>query len=353
MPPSPVIVKFLPRGYGTGAMRDQWLRQFPGMQPVWGHCRFVFDRDARQYDWLVVYDDVPRRDQERLSLGSEVLACPRNRTILLTTEPSMVKTYGSDYLAQFGIVVTYQEPWAISHPNLVFSHAGEHWFYGLSPTRVVSYDEIKARRPPPKPKLISTVCSSKRQRHTLHNDRYVFTQRLAQALPELEIFGHGVRDMADKAESLDPYRYHVAIENQIARHYLSEKLPDALLGFTLPFYSGCPNVADYLDPESYIAIDIADIDGALATIREAIASNAYEKRLPAIAAARLRVLDELNLFALLHRIIRDRDPGPGGEGVGTRIYSRHALRRHRPLTVLQGVFEKLCVRARHGRGYSG
>ena len=64
--------------------------------------------------------------------------------------------------------MTYQEPWAISHPNLIFSHAGEHWFYGLSSTRALSYDELKRARPPDKPKLISTVCSSKRQRHTLH-----------------------------------------------------------------------------------------------------------------------------------------------------------------------------------------
>lgn len=346
MPESSITVKFLARSEKSRL----WLRQFPGKLPVWGNCRFVFDTGARAYDWLVVCDDLPRLGQERYSLGSETLACPRGRTLLLTTEPSAVKTYGSDYTGQFGFVVTYQEPWALEHANRIYSHAGEHWFYGLSATVAVTYDELKARQPQPKTRLISTVCSNKQQRHTLHFDRYAFTQRLAAALPELEVFGHGVRDMADKAEALDPYRYHVAIENQICPHYWSEKLSDALLGFTLPFYCGCRNVGEYFAPECYIPIDIGDFDAALATIREALATNQYEKRLPAIVEARRRVLDEHNLFALLYRIIRDRDPGPGGEGIGTRLYSRHALRRHRPLSVVRGLAEKLRVRIRHARG---
>ncbi len=347
MPQPSVLVKCMARGLRS-QLPMNFLRQFPGGDPVWGDCRFVFDPDARSYDWLVVYEDLPRQNErERYSQCVESLACPRDRTILLTTEPSMVKTYGSDFLAQFGIVITYQEPWAISHPNLIFSHAGEHWFYGLSRTRALSYDELKRALPPDKPKLISTVCSSKRQRHTLHAARYAFTQQLAQALPEMEVFGHGVRDMDDKAEALDPYRYHVTVENQICPHYWSEKLADAFLGFTLPFYCGCPNVSEYFSPESYIPIDIGDFDGALATIREALATNQYEKRLPAIVEARRQVLDEHNLFALLHRIIRDRDPGPGGSDVDQKIYSRHGLRWHRPLSVVRGVIEKLRVRARH------
>lgn len=340
-----VTVKFLPRGYRSG-LNNQFLRQFPGNRPEWGRCRFTFDPDARTYDWLVVYEDLPPLGSERHSLGFESLACPRARTILMTTEPSMVKTYGNDFLAQFGLIVTYQEPWAISHPNPIFSHAGEYWFYGLSPTRMLSYDELRNAAPPAKTKTISTVCSNKRQRHTMHCDRYLFTQRLRQAMPELEVFGHGVRYLSDKAEALDAYQYHVTIENQVSPHYWSEKLADAFLGFTLPLYCGCPNVQDYFPPESLIPIDIDDFDGALATIREAIATRQYEKRLPAILEARRRVLDEHNLFALLDRIIRDRDPGAASLEPGAKIYSRHGLRRHRPLSVVRLMIEKMRVQSR-------
>ena len=77
--------------------------------PVWGECAFTFDPDARDYDWLVVYDDLPPVAGERFSDRVEVLACPPGNTLLITTEPSSIKTYGSAYTAQFGHVLTSQE----------------------------------------------------------------------------------------------------------------------------------------------------------------------------------------------------------------------------------------------------
>ena len=329
---------------------DPWLRQFPGGVPEWGVCRFVFDREARAYDWLVVYDDLPGCAGERRSLRAEPLACPAARTILVTSEPSSVKVYGADYCAQFGIVLTSTEPWAIRHPHVVRGQCGLRWFYGFGGARALGYDELKATPPPPKPRAVSTVASPKRQRHTVHHARYAFTQRLQAALPELEVYGRGIRPMADKAEALDPFRCHVAVENHICAHHWTEKLADPFLGFCLPLYCGCPNAADYFPPESFVPIDIADFDGALATIRAALAPEAYAKRLPAIAEARRRVLDEYNFFAVIERIIRtDPRPAAGGSAPGGAIYSRHALRHHRPLTSLRFLAEKFWQRAAHGR----
>ena len=347
-----VVVKFLSGG-PAGKNRGRWLRQFPGRRPEWGNCRFVLNEEAREYDWLVVYDDLPREQVGRFSLRVETLACPRARTILVTTEPSSIKPYGTDYLAQFGMVVTYQEPWAISHPNLVFSHCGEHWHYGVRLPEPTTYDELKSAPVPVKQGVLSTVCSSKKERHTLHYSRFAFTQQLVAAMPELAVYGRGVRPVLDKREAIDPYRYHIAIENQISPHYWSEKLADVFLGYALPIYGGCPNVGDYFPAESYIPIDIGDADAAIATIREAIATHQYEKRLPAILEGRRLVLDEYNLFALLQRLIRDRDPGPGGAEPGAKIYSRHALRRHRPLTAIRFLIEKMRWLARNVRHQAG
>jgi hypothetical protein len=343
----PIIVKFLSGGAPT--WQERWLRQFPGGIPRWGNCQFVLDENARTYDWLVVFDDLPRDSASRFSRRVEELACPRGRTILVTTEPSSIKTYGNDYLAQFGILVTYLEPWSFRHPNAIPSHGGEHWHYGLRLPHPFTYDELKARKPPAKDKAISVICSSKQERHTLHFSRYAFVQRLIAAMPEIDVFGRGVRPVQDKSEAIDPYRYHIAIENQICPHYWSEKLADTFLAFSLPIYAGCPNVGDYFPPESYIPIDIHNFDASLATIRETLATDPYVKRMPAILEARRLVLDEHNLFALLTRVIRDRDPGPGGAAPAGKLYSRHALRRHRPLTTLNYLIEKIRMRARHAK----
>ena len=84
-----------------------WKRLLPGSDDRWGNCQFIFDIDAREYDWLVVYHDVPR---DKWSFGQEPLACARERTILVTTEPSTITVYGTNYLRQFGMVLTSQEP---------------------------------------------------------------------------------------------------------------------------------------------------------------------------------------------------------------------------------------------------
>ncbi len=68
--------------------------------PYGGNCEFVFDPSAHEYDWLVVYDDLPARRGERPALREEPLACPREYTMLVTVEPSSIKAYGNDYTAR-------------------------------------------------------------------------------------------------------------------------------------------------------------------------------------------------------------------------------------------------------------
>lgn len=336
--PAPVRVKVV----GRVALRS-WLRQFPHREPVWGACAFLFDRDARDYDWLVVYEELPPKRAERLSRGEELLACPRDHTLLVTTEPSAIKTYGNAFTAQFGWVLTSQEPWALRHSRRIYSQPALRWFYGVGAAHEVDYDALAARTPPAKTRTISTVCSHKRQTHTLHRTRFDFTARLKAAIPELELFGRGMRDMDDKAEALDPFRYHVVIENHVAPHHWTEKLSDAFLGFALPLYHGCPNAADYFPAGSFIPININHPEAAIETIRRSIRDGEYEHRLPAIIEARRRVMEEYNLFAVLAREITPRHDVPSGGGSGV-LLSRRALRRRHPLVGAQLLFEKVRTR---------
>jgi hypothetical protein len=317
---------------------ERWKRQFPGGELSWGNCDFLFDVTESDYDWLVVYNDLP---SERLE---EALACNRSNTLLITMEPSSIKVYGRAYTAQFGHVLTSQPEWALPHPGRIFSQQGLQWFYGAGEKRLLTYEEMAANPPINKSKNISTVCSSKQQGHTLHRKRYQFTQELKQRLPELDVFGHGVRPMDDKAEALDEYRYHVAIENHVGEHHWTEKLSDAFLGATLPFYYGAPDAVDYFPSESFIPIDIHDVEDASETIRRAIDEGEYEKRLPHILEARRRVLEEFNLFAVLSREIESRDNLTAGQEAGGGIRARRVLRKEEPLSALWDLYDKTRTR---------
>jgi hypothetical protein len=321
-------------------MPDLWLRQFPGKRPVWGKCHFIFDPEERQYDWFVVYNDFPLSDMK------ENLACSRQQTLLVTTEPPSIKSYGNDFTRQFGCVLTSQPAWALPHSDRIFSQPALHWFWGWGKQRLRSYDDNLSLVPERKNRIIATVCSDKQQRHTLHNKRFQFTRELKKKLPELDIYGHGVRLMDDKAEALDDYRYHLAIENYQGEHHWTEKLADAFLGLTLPFYFGCPNAADYFPPESFVPIDIFDPEAACEKIQRVIRDDEYRQRLPHILEARRRVLDQYNIFAVLAREIELRQ-GTTEEQLGAdKIFSRRLLRKNNPGVAVRDFIGKSHLRIR-------
>jgi len=324
-----------------------FMHQFPGGVPVWGDCHFSFDPAERHYDWLAVYEDLPALPDVPRNARYESLACPAAHTLLTTSEPSSIKHYGNAFTRQFGCVITSQEAWALPHRDRVFSQAGLAWMYGVGSGHERPFDDMVANPPAGKTRDLSMVFSPKRQRHTLHHRRNRFMRQLMDALPEMDVYGRGARPLDDKAEALDSYRCHVAIENHIGIHHWTEKLADAFLGLSLPFYCGCTNIADYFPPDSFIAIDMNDPEGAVRSIRAAIAGNEYEQRLPAIIEARRRVMYEYNFFALVSREIGKRHGRAPPQETPARIYSRHALRKQRLAYRLQDMYGKVRARILH------
>jgi len=346
---NPIIVKFMAKGLPRdNDDKTRYSRQLPGNKSQWGKCRFIFDADAKEYDWLVVYHDLPR---ELTSASIEKLQCPKEKTILITGEPSSITVYGTYYLNQFGFIITSQEPWAIKHPNAIFTQPGLIWYYGAPRVRDknhrLTYDEIKQIKPMEKTRLISTVCSSRQGRLTMHYKRYNFTKKLKKHIPELDVYGHGVKTMNDKVEALDAYQYHVVVENHVYQHHLTEKLPDAFLGYTLPFYHGCPNATDYFPRHSFIPIDINDFKKTVDTIKNTLANKEYKDRLPYIIEARRRVLEEYNLFAVLDREISKRDGTFETSSPGGVIMDRQTLIWKKPFYGLQREFEKILTKSKH------
>lgn len=334
---SSIRVKFVARGIST-TQHAGWLRMFPSRIPQWGRCVFLFDPEETAYDWLVVYNDLPRKN--RLALH-----CLQQNTLFITSEPSSISTYGRNFLDQFGYVLTGQEDWAITHPGKIHSQPALRWFYGDSIQRenMLDYDFMIAHPPKQKARCISTVCSTKAQRHTMHYQRIRFVEKTLAALPELEWFGRGIREMDDKSEALDNYRYHIAIENHVCDHWWTEKLSDAFLGLTLPFYFGAPNAAAYFPEDSFIPINIFNFEESFSTMKDAIANHEYEKRLPAIREARRRVLQQYNPFAVISGLIEERYSPSGRASPGNYIYTRRALRRH-PARAIRAGIEKISTR---------
>ena len=320
-----IRVKFLSRvRLPDRNIGNDYLRRFPNQVPSWGNCDFIFDPDCREYDWLVVYDDLSR------DCPVEVLRCSQENTLLLTGEPSSITRYGKRYLNQFGHVLSSQEPWAIQHPHIIRRQAGLLWYYGGSDQRG-TYDSLKLTSPPAKTKLISSVCSTKAMKHTLHSLRLDFTKRLMADIPSLDVFGYGMGKLENKADAIDPYRYHLVIENHMCEHHWTEKLADAFLGYSLPIYFGCTNLDSYFPEDSYVWVDIRNYGSARDAVRKVIEQDNWEQRLPAIVEARRLVLETYSTFAQLADLVSSLGPAKSEVAAGSTIYGRRQFRKHRPL----------------------
>ncbi len=282
------------------------------------------------YDWRIVYDEMPRKDLGEYQNGEEPVYCPRERTMLLTTEPTSIKRYSKAYTRQFGHFLTNRPPAAEKHPHYHFGEGYYQWFYDKS------YNQIKEQVLPPKDKILSAVCSAKQMKFTAHNARFTLIKSIAEAVPECDWYGRGVKPLNYKYEALDRYKYSLAIENHIEKGHWSEKIADVLLAEALPFYAGDPNLGNVLPSESFIRVPLEDPTEAIAIVKEALANNEYEKRIEAIREAKRLLMTKYNLWAQILKVIREVENQPVTPVSPTQpwqLKSRRALRRN-PLVAL-------------------
>lgn len=310
---------------------DGWYEHRPGYF-------FTYDAACRDYDWLVVYEDLSDKRVGSLVHGYEPLCCPRERTIFCTWEPTSIKSYSKRFTRQFGHLLTNRPPEAERHSHY---HLGRGYFFWFNDR---DYRENATVVLPPKTKTISAVCSNKRMRFTRHHDRFRLLQALAKEVDGLDWFGRGVRPFGKKYEVMDPYKYHVAVENHIAPHHWTEKLADAFLCECLPFYAGDPAIGEIFPPESLVPIPIDDPAEAVKIIRSAIASGEYEKRVEAVLESKRLILEKYNFWDQVISVIeasRGQSESPVDPANPPRIYSRHGLRQHSFGALLEDGFVHL------------
>ena len=128
-------------------------------------CLFIYDANCTDYDWLLVYDELPKNVGTIVG-EAEPLRCDKSHTILVTVEPPSIKIYPRCYTSQFGHVLTTHTPQQLPHPNHHYGEGCLYWCAGIPTEEAFRMPEY------PKSKEIATICSAKQQTHTLHQKRY-------------------------------------------------------------------------------------------------------------------------------------------------------------------------------------
>jgi hypothetical protein len=284
-----VRVRLHSRWADDDVMRGTFASYSPTGGYRWRNLELTLDDD---YDVLVVFEHPRRTDYDPA------------KTIVFQSEPEPSRVHHRTFL---------------DHPREAFRA-----FYDVERHHSVNIWHVARRAveaSPGKTKLLSAVVSPTRSLPR-HDDRLSFVTEHLSTLPGVDHFGRGVpagpayRGPLDlKALGLLPYRYTFNAENWVEPNYFTEKILDAILCETLCFYDGCPNLDLFLDPETYIRIDMARPADALATVREAIAADEWSRRIGAIRAQKKRLLDDLHPLEIIR---------PEGRVGGTRGVDVHA-----------------------------
>jgi hypothetical protein len=174
-----------------------------------------------------------------------------------------------------------------------------------------TYKELKDNKPSFKLDQLSVILSQKTFEQN-HQRRHVFARLLEEALHDNDQFrGFGTYynqplPLYEKDQGLFPFKYHFNCECKVINNYQTEKLYDAILAETLCFYCGPddPILSQGAAAGCYVKLTLIDLEHDLQLVQQAINDNLYEERLPAIRAAKDIILDQLQFWPKLARLVR-------------------------------------------------
>ena len=174
----------------------------------------------------------------------------------------------------------------------------------------------------PKERELSVICSAQSATPG-HQQRLRFVTALKEHFQDrLDWYGNGIQPISTKWEGLAPYRYSIAIENHMAINVVTEKLWDPLLAYTLPLYAGAPNARELLPADSFVELNIADLNGSIEMIESLLSENLYESRIDAIRQARAEILGPLNVYSRIAGLAQEW--AGRGEERPVQLAPRHA-----------------------------
>lgn len=312
----PKIVGML-SSYKNLHQRDWLWKQTPNHFGVWQNIQML--ANARQPDFLLLYQYNFNQPQQTNPWWKKLLARERNYTseidILLSKIP------------QEKIIFLLREPplaEVVERHKISYQIAGQYCGYVSGPDKFApiadympaiwyvgrSFQELNEGKIPDKQKLCSWITSGI-SRTENHRQRLAFLKLLQDHNLELDLYGRRLPDWANSLGALEnkwnaiaPYYYNLAIENYADNDlYVSEKLWDALLSWSLPIYYGGSAADKLLPAGSFLRLPSLDEKG-LAYIQEVTRTpdfwyEAKEK----IAEARQIILHELNLLQWLSNFV--------------------------------------------------
>ena len=258
-------------------------RQTPNCSMKWKE--FVFtEEDVDECDYLVILD-YPKDDF--------LIKVNRKNIIHICLEPP-------NEVSKYRQYANKNVKWIFNQidtkKNNILSHGALPWHIDKD------YDFLNTLKVESLSKKNKIVWVTSNQRSSKgHNVRMGFLDRIKE-LPFLELYGKGIKPIADKWKVLHNSKYAIAYENFQNDHYWTEKIIDCHLSYTMPIYFGCNSIEKFFPKNSFIQLDPKDKHIDL-FLKEIVNSKKWEQNVDAIVTARELILNEYQLFPFLYNQI--------------------------------------------------
>lgn len=283
------------------------LRQTPNQSGVIGNVKFSSEINyAKSADFLVTSEanEIQELNMAKKSNAKVVYIFMENPEIIF---PDLTGRNTPDIIiSPYNHALSPQETRSVIYAPCV------PWFYGIEfatnqglmhiPKRTcLDLNEIFALKKPKKTKLLSMICSGK-----TWTKGHQWRCSVAEAMnnyfgSEIDIYGFGHEPLADKKDAIDPYLFTITIENGSHANYITEKVVDSLIGWSIPIYGGAENISEFL------GVDIPTIEygckkeDAVKLAKKIISSGGLSEQ--GLKKLRDSALQKLNLFQALPDIL--------------------------------------------------
>ena len=232
----------------------------------------------------------------------------KKNIIYLQQEPPECKLPSFEILKAVRCIIT---PFKINYPvKQYLLNTPLQWTYDLDIEIIknkgheiklsnnLDLNALRRMDPPIKKKLCSFIISNKFFLPG-HKKRLNFKKKIMDHFKNrIDYFGFGINPIKNKKDAIDSYIYSIALENSSYDNYWTEKIADVFLGFSLPIYYGCKNIDKFFDKESFLNIDINNLDESIFKIENAL-DNPNNVDMNSIIISRNKVLENYNLFKLV------------------------------------------------------
>jgi GR25 family glycosyltransferase involved in LPS biosynthesis/glycosyltransferase involved in cell wall biosynthesis len=196
--------------------------------------------------------------------------------------------------------------WAEPDPSL-FLHVNSHKKF-LNPAQW-NFNENLENIPSKKDQVVNIL--SYKTNDVGHNLRIRFLDEISK----IDIYGkenyHKLKSYIGKVPNdnrynvYSKYKYVLAVENNSETNYATEKIWEALLCECLPFYWGCPNLENYINPNAFVRLPLEDIEESKRIVEQAIKEDWWSMRIDAIREAKKKIINELGFFPMIKNIIKN------------------------------------------------